>query len=126
MFEWHSLSDSLFLSSSDESLETFSDYSYDSGTREELTKPVTSSNKSSMFPAKRKYDKKETPLKHPYQDTFTLKHENFEIINHLHIKCEFFYTENLFMLTVNWLNNHKVLDVNVEIVKNFYKAYSAP
>ena len=33
-------------------------------------------------------------------------------------------TEQLFMLPINWLNHHEVLDVNVAIMQNFYNAYS--
>ena len=46
--------DSLYSSSSDDSLETSSYDSSDSSTRKKPTKPVTSSNKSSKFPAKHK------------------------------------------------------------------------
>ena len=60
-------------SSSDGSLETSYDDSYDSGRRKIPTKPVMSSNKSSIFPAKHKSDNKETPLKQPHQDAFTSK-----------------------------------------------------
>ena len=79
---------------------------------------MTSSNKSSTFPAKRKSDNEETPLKQPHQDTFTSKKQVLEIIKHLHIKCGFLDTEHLFILPSNWLDYRKVLDVNVEIVKN--------
>ena len=30
------------------------------------------------------------------------------------------------MLPINWLNHYKVPDVNVEIMQNFYDAYSTP
>ena len=60
-------SDSLSSSSSYDSLETLSDDSSDSGTSKKQTKPVTSSNKSSTFPAKHKYGNEETPLKQPHQ-----------------------------------------------------------
>ena len=62
------LSDSSSSLSSDDSSETLLDDSSDSGTRQKPTKPLMSSNKSSTFPAKRKYDNEETPLKHPHQD----------------------------------------------------------
>ena len=55
--------DSLSSSSSDDFLETSSDDSYDSDTRQKPIKPVTSSNKSSTLPAKHKPDNEETPLK---------------------------------------------------------------
>ena len=58
-------------SSSDDSLETSCDDSSDSGTRKVPTKPVISSNKSSIFPAKHKSDNEETPMKQPHQDAFT-------------------------------------------------------
>ena len=58
-------------SSSDDSLETSFDDSSDSGRRERPTKPVTSSNKSSTFLDKQKYDNVETPLKEPRNDAFT-------------------------------------------------------
>ena len=67
------LSDSLSSSSSDDSLETLSDDSSDSGTRQKPTKPVNSYNKSFTFPAKHKSDNEETPLKQPHQDAFTPK-----------------------------------------------------
>ena len=49
-------SDSSSFLSSDDSSETSPDDSSDSGTRQKPTKPVSSSNKSSTFPAKRKSD----------------------------------------------------------------------
>ena len=52
-------------SSSDDSLETLSDDSYDSGGRQISAKLVTSSNKAYTFPAKHNYDNEETPLKNP-------------------------------------------------------------
>ena len=64
-------SDSLSSSSSHDSLETYSDDSYDSGTRQKPTKPVMSSNKSSTFPAKCKSDNEQTHLKQPHQDAST-------------------------------------------------------
>ena len=67
------LSDSLSSSSSDDLLETSSDDSSDSGTRQTPTTPVTSSNKSSTFPAKHKYYNEEIPLTQPHQDAFTSK-----------------------------------------------------
>ena len=66
-------SDSLSSSSSYDPLETSSGYSSDSGTSQKTTKPVTSFNKLSTFPAKRKSDNEETPLKQPHQDYFTSK-----------------------------------------------------
>ena len=66
-------SGSLSSSSSDDSSETFSDYSYNSGIRQKPTKPVTSSNKASTLPDKRKSDNEETPLKQPHQDASNLK-----------------------------------------------------
>ena len=59
--------------SSDDSLETSSDDSSDSGRRQIPDKPVTSSNKASTFPAKYKYDNEEIPLKQPHQDAFIPK-----------------------------------------------------
>ena len=56
------LSESLSSSSSYQLLETLSDDPSDSGTRQEPTKPVTSSNKSSKFLAKHKSGNEETPL----------------------------------------------------------------
>ena len=50
------LSYSSFSLSSDDSSETSLDDSYDSGTRQKPTKPVTSSDKSSTFSARRKSD----------------------------------------------------------------------
>ena len=67
--------------------------------------------------AKHKSDNEETPLKQPHQYAFTSKQEILERIKRLHIKCGFLYTEHLFMLPINWLNYHEVLDVNVEIAK---------
>ena len=46
-----------------------------------------------------------------------------ERINLLHIKYSFFDIEHLFMLHINWLNHHKLLDVSVEIAQNLYNAY---
>ena len=90
--------DSLSSSSSYDSLETFSDDSYDSGIRQKPTKPVTSSNKSSAFTSKHKSDNEETHLKQPHQDAFTSKQETLERIKRLHIKCGFLDTEHLSML----------------------------
>ena len=63
---------------------------------------MTSSNKSSTFQAKQKYDNEETPLKQPHQDTFTSKQETLEIINQLHIKCVLLDTEHLFVIPKTW------------------------
>ena len=90
-------------SSLDDSLETSSYDSYNSGRSQVSTKPVMSSNKSSKFPAKHKYDNEETPFKQPHQDNFTLKQETLERIKRLHIKCGFLDTEHLFMLPKTWL-----------------------
>ena len=49
-------------------METSSDDSSDSVTRQKSTKPLTSSNKSSTFLTKHKYDNEETPLKQPHQE----------------------------------------------------------
>ena len=67
------LSDSSSSLSSYDSSELYLEDSSDSGTREKPTKPVTSFNKSSTFPAKRKYDNEETPLRQPHQGAFTSK-----------------------------------------------------
>ena len=69
-------SDYLSSSSSYDSLETSSDESSDSVKSQKPTKPVTSSNKPSTFPAKHKSDNEETPLKQPHQEAFTPKQEN--------------------------------------------------
>ena len=95
------LSDSLSSSSLDEPLETSSDDSSDSGTRQKPTKPLKSSNKLSIFTAKRKSDNKETPLKQPHQDASTSKQEILERIKRLHIKCGFLDTEHLFIFHIN-------------------------
>ena len=117
---------SLSSSSSDDSLETLSDGSSDSGTREKPTKPVTPSNKSSTFTAKHKSDNEETSLKQPHQDAFTSKQVVLEITKRLHIECGFLDTEHLFMLPITWSNIHEVLNVNVDSVQNFYNAYCTP
>ena len=67
------LSDSSSLFSLDYLSDTLSYYSYDSGTRQKTTKPVTSSNKSSTFPDKCKSDNEQTPLKQPHQYASTYK-----------------------------------------------------
>ena len=89
-------------------------------TRQKTTKPVTSYYKSSKFPALKKSDNEETPLKQPHQDPFTPKQETLERIKRLHRKCGFLDTEHLSMLTINWLTHSKVTDVNVEIAQNLY------
>ena len=104
-------------------METSSDDSSDSGIRQKLTKPVTSSNKASIFLTKHKYYNEKTPLKQPHQDAFTLKQETLERINRLHIDCGFLDTEHLFMFPINWLVYQEVLDVNAEIAQNLYNAY---
>ena len=84
---------------------------------------MTSSNKSSTFPAKHKYDNEETPLKQPHQDAFSLKQENLERIKRLHKKWGFFDTEHLFVLPNTWLEYQQYADVNMVITQNFYHAY---
>ena len=66
-------SDSLSSLSLDDSSETSLRDSFDSGTRQKPTKPVTSCNKSFTFTAKLKSDNGETPLKQPHQDASTPK-----------------------------------------------------
>ena len=44
----------------------------------------------------------------------------------LHIKCGLLDTGNLIMLHINWLNHCEVPYINVDIVQNFYNAYSTP
>ena len=97
--------DSSSLLSSDDWAETLSDESSDSGTRQKSTKPVTSYNKSSTFPAKYNSDNEETPLKQPLQDTFTSNHEILDRIKRLHINCGFLDTGIVFILPINWLNH---------------------
>ena len=75
---------------------------------QKLTKPVTSSNKSSTFLDKRKYDNEETPQKQPHQEALTPKQEILEIIKQLHTKCGILDTEHLFMLPINWLIISKI------------------
>ena len=87
---------------------------------------MTSSNKSSKFPAEHKSNNEETPLKQPHQDVFTPKQDILEIINQLHINCGFLDTEHLFIFPINWLNHRKSPDVNVEVVQNLYNAYCTP
>ena len=87
---------------------------------------VISSNKSSTFTAKHKSDNKETPLKQPHQDAFTSKQETLERIRWLNIKCDFFDTEDLFMLPKTLLEYQQYQDVQVEITINLYNAYCTP
>ena len=94
-----------------------------SGTRQKTTKPVTSYYKSSKFPALKKADNEETPLKQPHQDAFTPKQENLERTKRLHRKCGFVDTERSFILTFIWLKYHEVMDINVEIAQNLYNVY---
>ena len=74
-----------------------------SGRKQIQTKSVISSNKSSTFQAKQKYDNEETPLKQPHQDAFKSKQETLERIKRLNIKCGFLDNEHLFMLPKTWL-----------------------
>ena len=104
-------------------METSSDKSYNSCTRQKTTKPVTSSNKSFTFPAKHKYDNTKTPLKKNHQNSSTSKINKLESIKQLHINCGFLNTEHLYMLIINWLNHHKVPGVNVDIAQNLYNDY---
>ena len=67
-------------SSSDDWSEKLSDHSSDLGTRQKPTKPVTSSKKSSTFPAKHNSDNEETPLEQPHQDALTPKQDFFRNI----------------------------------------------
>ena len=106
-------------SSSDDLLETLSDESSSSRRRQIPTKSVMSSNKSSTFLAKHKSDNEGTPLKQPYQDSFTSKQETLERIKRLHIKCRFLYTEHLFILPKTWLEYQQYVGGHVEITKNF-------
>ena len=87
---------------------------------------MTSSNTLFKFLAKNKSDNEETPLKQPRQDAFTLKQEHLERINLLHIKCGFLDNKNLFMLNINGLKYHEVLDVNVDITQNLYNVNCTP
>ena len=98
------------------------DDKYYSGRRQIPSKPVTSSNKSSTYPAKHKSDNEETPVKKTHQGSFTSKQETLEIINWLHIKCGFLDTENLFMLPKTWLEYLQYEEVDVEISENLYNA----
>ena len=82
-----------------------------------------SSNKSFIFPSNHNYDNEETPLKQPYHDFFTSKQKTLKIIKWAHIKCGFLDAGHLFILPINCLNHHEVLDVNVEIAQNLYNAY---
>ena len=111
---------------SDDLLETSSDESSGSGRRQIPTKPVMSSNKSSKFPAKHKYDNEETPFKQPHQDAFTSKQETLEIIKRLNIKCGLLDTEHLFTIHKTWLEYQQYEDVHVEITQNLYNAYCMP
>ena len=111
--------------SSDDLLETSSDDSSDSGTRQKLTNSVTSSNKSSTFPDKHKSYNEETALKQTHQDAVKSKQETLERIKQLHIKCGFLDTEHLFMFPINGLEYQEFPDVNVKITQNFYNAYRA-
>ena len=54
------------------------------------------------------------------------KEETLERIKRLHINCGLSVTENLFMIPINWLNYHKVPDVNVEIAQFFNNANCTP
>ena len=119
-------SNSLSYLSSYDSSERLLDESSDSGTRQKLTKPVSSSNKSSTFQVKLRSNNEETPLKQPHHGSFTWKQEILERINFLHYKCGFFDTEHLFTLPFNWLNCLEVPDVNVDILENFYNAFRTP
>ena len=65
-------------------------------------------------------------MKHPHQDAFTSKQETLEIINQLHIKCRFWDTEHLFMLTKTWLEYQQYENVHVAITQNLYNAYCTP
>ena len=107
------LSDSYPSLSSDDSSETFSDDSSDSGARQNPTKLVSSSNKSSTFQAKLRSDNKETILKQTHHDDFTPKQDILERIKRLHKRCGFLDTEHVFMLPFKWLNHREVPDVIV-------------
>ena len=65
-------------------------------------------------------------MKQPHQDALTSKQEILEIIKQLHVKCGFLDTEHVFMLPINWLNNHEFPDVNVDIAQMFYNTYCTP
>ena len=105
------LSDSSSSSSSDESLETSYDDSSPSGKRQKSTKPMTSSNKSSIFTAKHKSDNEETSFKQPL-DAFTSKQKILERIKRLHITFGLLGNKHLFMRPINWLNHREAPDVN--------------
>ena len=116
-------SDSL---SSDDSLETLSNVSSDSGTRQIPTKPVTQSNKTSTFPAKHRSDNEETSLKQPHQNAFTSKQETFEIIKRLHIKCGFLDTENLLILPKKLVRISRICGCSCINYAKFLYAYCTP
>ena len=87
---------------------------------------MTSSNKSSTFPAKHKSDNEETPLKQPHQDAFKSKQETLERIKRLNIKCGFLDNEHLLMITKTWLKYIQYEEVDAEITENLYNANCMP
>ena len=103
-----------------------SDDKYDSGWTKIPSKPVTSSNKASPFPAEHKSDNKETPLEKLHQGPFKSKHETLERIKLLHINCGFSYTEHLFIIPKTWLEYLQYEEADVEILENLYNANCMP
>ena len=82
-----------------------SDDESDSGRRKILSKPVTSSNKASKFPAKYNPGNEEITFEKNSSGTLHIETRKFKIIMRLHIKCGFLDTEQLWIFPKNWLEH---------------------
>ena len=85
------------------------------------SKPVLSSIKASIFPAKHKYDNEETPLKISSGNLHikTRKLRKYESVGILD-------TEHFCMLPKTWLEYLQYEEVDVEITENLYNANYTP
>ena len=95
-----------------------SDDNSDPETSEISSKPATSSNKASTFPAEHNSDNKETPLKKTHAGPWTLKKDVLETIKKLHLKCGNEHYEHLYILTSIWLCLLQFETIGEEIYEN--------
>ena len=104
----------------EETIIIYFDDNSDSETSEISSKPATSSNKASTFPAENNSDNEETPLKKTHAGPWTSKKEVLETIKELHFKCGNEHYENLYILPSRWL----CLLQFETIGENFFKKFT--
>ena len=110
---------------SEETIILLSDDNSDSEASKISSKPATSSNKSSTFPAEHNSYNEETPLKNPCW-TMDIKKEVLETIKKFHFKCGNEHYEHLYILPSRWLCLLKFETIGEEIYANLQNAYCTP